>query len=98
MAKKKSKIIQVPMPEDLLASLDALASQREESRSLVIRDAVATYVSDARKAELVRQYVEGYEKFPEVDEGDWRERLAADVWGEEDWSEDYAASKQGQPG
>lgn len=89
---KKSKIIQVPMPEDLLTSLDKLSHEQDLSRSAVIREACAEYVASTQKAESIRQYVESYEKYPEEDDGDWREQLAAEVLGDEDWSEEYKKS------
>ena len=69
IAMKKNKIIQVPMPEDLLGELDALSQQQDRSRAALIREACAEYLASAEEAEKSRQYVEGYEKFPE-DEDD----------------------------
>ena len=93
MAKKKSKIIQVPMPEDLLGKLDALADEREEPRSLVIRDAVATYITKCRDEEADRQYIQSYREMPETEEDlAWAklgEQMLAELYGDEDWSEEY---------
>lgn len=68
MAKKKSKIIQVPVPEGLLYQLDELSHSMGESRSHVIREACATYIASAEEAELDRQYAESYKKIPQTDE------------------------------
>ena len=86
---KKNKIIQVPMPEDLLGELDTLSQQQDRSRAALIREACAEYLASAEEAKKTRQYVAGYEKFPE-DEGDaaWAKmgeqelarRLAEDEW------------------
>ncbi len=84
---KKSKIIQVPMPEQLLASLDEMSQKQEVSRSALIREACAKYITSTQEAEWDRQYAEAYAKHPEDDEGGWRDKLAAEVIGYEDWSD-----------
>ncbi len=92
---KKNKIIQVPVPEDLLRQLDELSERRDQSRSALIREACAIYVANLEEAEAVRRYIRSYEEMPETEEEkEWAElgtQLAAEVWGEEDWSEEYAA-------
>lgn len=64
----KKKVIQVPIPQDLLAQLDAAAEQRGESRASFIREACTEYIASSRRADLVRQYIEGYTRFPEGEE------------------------------
>ena len=87
--RKKPKIIQVPMNEDLLERLDTYSAERGQSRSAFIREACAEYVAKLTEEELDRQYVESYRSLPESTEDDeWRLKLAAEVWGEEsfeDW-------------
>jgi metal-responsive CopG/Arc/MetJ family transcriptional regulator len=86
---KKTKIIQVPMPPDLVQELDAEAGRRGESRAYVIREAVVEYIASSQNAKHIQQDIEGYTRFPESDEdSEWRIRNAGDVWGEEDWDED----------
>ena len=89
MPKKKNKIIQVPMPEDLVESLDRLSYERGESRSYVIREAAAQYLARAEDAEKARRYIEGYERYPEDEEEiglaeastrELSKRLAEDEW------------------
>jgi predicted transcriptional regulator len=94
MPRKKAKIIQVPVQEDLLNQLDRLAEESGESRSSVIREACAEYITSRELAEKIRQYEQGYTDHPEEDDGDWRDRNAAVVWGHEDWTEDYRESKK----
>lgn len=65
MPKKKSRIIQVPMPADLVDKLDAISYEVEESRAHVIRDAVAQYITAREHADAVRRDIESYEKYPE---------------------------------
>src|SRR3990172_11493790 len=89
--RKKTKIIQVPVPEDLLEALDRLSSERGESRSSVIREACAEYIASVEEAEADRRYVESYRKYPEDPAlGITGARLATEAWEEEDWSADYA--------
>jgi metal-responsive CopG/Arc/MetJ family transcriptional regulator len=64
----RNKIIQVPVPQELLDSLDSLTKKQGKSRSAVIREACATYIAATEEAERVRQYVEGYKRMPEGEE------------------------------
>ncbi len=92
---KKNKIIQIPVSEDLLRQLDELSERRDQSRSALIRDACATYIVSIEEEEAVQRYIRSYEEMPETEEEtEWAElgaQFAAEVWGEEDWSEEYAA-------
>lgn len=82
----KKKIIQVPMPLDLVAQLDAAAELKGESRSAFIREACAEYIASSREDALVQQYIEGYTRYPEDDkEAAGFESQAALVLEEEDW-------------
>ncbi len=85
----KKKVIQVPMPEDLLDQVDAAAELKGASRSALIREACVEYIASNRKADLIRQDIEGYTRLPEsAADSEWRSRNAAEVWGEEDWGEE----------
>ncbi|MEK7247555.1 MAG: CopG family transcriptional regulator [Chloroflexota bacterium] len=78
----------MPIPEDLLATLDRYSKEAGTSRAALIREACAEYITRSEEAEADRQYVESYTKFPESHEGDEaRMRMVAEVWGEEDWSD-----------
>lgn len=86
----RKKVIQLPVPEDLLATLDRYSKQAGTSRAAFIREACAEYIARSEEAEKVRQYVESYTRFPEAsapeaDEG--RMKMVAEVWGEEDFSD-----------
>jgi metal-responsive CopG/Arc/MetJ family transcriptional regulator len=87
MARKK--IIQVPMPEELVYALDDLSHKRDLSRSALIREAAAQYIANAEEAQKVRQYIEGYEKHPESEEDvTWAEMGAqelARLLAEDEW-------------
>ncbi len=87
---KKAKIIQVPMPAELVESLDELSEKQDVSRSALIREACAKYLTSTEEAEKIRRYIEGYTKYPEEisnEEAEARLRLAAEVWGDEDFSD-----------
>lgn len=87
--RKKPKVIQVPMNEDLLERLDAYSSERGQSRSAFIREACSEYVAKLTEEELDRQYAEGYRKFPEGEEEEaWAkmgEHELAKRLGEDEW-------------
>jgi metal-responsive CopG/Arc/MetJ family transcriptional regulator len=74
------------MPAELVESLDALSEKQDVSRSALIREACAKYLTSSQEAEWDKQSEEGYARFPEENEGGWREKLAAEVIGYEDWS------------
>ena len=82
----RSKVIQVPVGEALLDSLDELSRERGQSRAALIREACERLLKQLEDERLDREYEEGYRKFPESDEDDeWRMKLVAEVWGEESW-------------
>jgi len=92
----KSRIIQVPVPEELLRELDALSEKRGQSRSALIREACATYVASLEETEADRRYIRSYTETPETEEEkEWAELgaemlarfTADDEWSEEDWAE-----------
>ena len=77
------------MPQELVEQLDSAAEQRGESRSALIREACAQYIASNRRADLIRQDIEGYTRFPEgpeeeawaeMGERELAERLAGDAW------------------
>ena len=86
--RKRNRVIQVPIQEDLLGTLDEVSRERGQSRAAFIREACARYVASLHEAELEQQYVEGYKRFPEsTKDSEWRAWLAAEVWGENEWDE-----------
>lgn len=90
MPKKKPKIIQVPMNEELLERLDAYSSERGQSRSAFIREACAEYVAKLTEEEWDRQYEEAYIRMPETqEEREWAElgaKMLAELTKDDDWS------------
>lgn len=62
---RAKKIIQVPIEDDLLESIDATAGMVAESRAAFIREACKLRLKSLKAADLDRRYVEGYRKKPE---------------------------------
>lgn len=81
-----AKIVQVPIDEELLASLDELSRGRRTSRSAVIRDACREYLRRLREEALDEVYERGYRRTPEdTATGETQASLAAQVLPEESW-------------
>ncbi len=59
------KIIQVPVDDSLLGSLDDMANRKGQSRSEVIREACLRYLRQAEYEKLDEAYKEGYGRIPE---------------------------------
>ena len=57
---KSTKIIQVPMEEELLKQIDATAGVVAESRAAFIREACQQRLKSLRAKELDRLYIEGH--------------------------------------
>jgi metal-responsive CopG/Arc/MetJ family transcriptional regulator len=89
--RKKPKIIQVPMSDDLLEQLDSYSSERGQSRSAFIREACSEYVAKLTEAELDRQYIQAYVDMPETQgEREWAEfglQMLGELTKDDDWSD-----------
>jgi len=80
------KVIQVPMDEKLLQSMNRQARTKGSTRAAVIRAACEEYLRRLEEEELDRRYVEGYRRKPEKAAlGKAGARLATRVWPKEDW-------------
>jgi metal-responsive CopG/Arc/MetJ family transcriptional regulator len=80
------KVIQVPLDEDLLRTLDGLSRDRHESRSELIREACRLFIRVIRHDKLDRAYEEGYRRLPESPSvAEAQTALASRVLEEEDW-------------
>jgi metal-responsive CopG/Arc/MetJ family transcriptional regulator len=60
----------VQLTDELLAALDQHATTTRRSRSDLIREALERYLKDIVEAEIDRQIVEGYTRFPPDEEFD----------------------------
>lgn len=83
-----NKIIQVPVDESLLKSLDETSRGQNVSRSALIRDACRRYLKALRDREADRLYAEAYGRAPDTGEaGDIQLKILDGVLSEEDWEE-----------
>jgi metal-responsive CopG/Arc/MetJ family transcriptional regulator len=57
----------VQLSDELLAELDARAAREGRSRSDMIREAIADYLTGDRQGEIDRRIVEGYTRHPQED-------------------------------
>lgn len=71
---KSSKIVQVPMEDELLKRIDATAGIVAESRAAFIREACKLRLKTLQHKERDRLYIEGHQSRPE--DLDWAESSA----------------------
>lgn len=80
------KVIQVPVDEDLLESLDRESKKQNKARAELIRQACERYLRQLENEELDKLYLEGYEKIPEEsDLGKVQVAVAGQVLPGETW-------------
>ncbi len=80
------KVIQVPVDEELLRSLDTLCKRRRKARAELIRQACARYLKQAEEEEWDRIYQEGYLRIPEAtDVAEAQDAMLAELLPEEMW-------------
>lgn len=65
------KAIKVTFNEELLERLDRFSTVQEQSRSAVLREAVADYLACKEAEEIARRYREGYGATPPVEFDGW---------------------------
>jgi metal-responsive CopG/Arc/MetJ family transcriptional regulator len=80
------KVIQVPVDEGLLSSLDSMAKERGQSRSELIREACQRYLKQVEYEKMDKVYIEGYRRLPEEPIiGEAQVAAAGHVVSEETW-------------
>lgn len=78
----------VQLTDPLVDLLDKRAAREHVSRSHLIREAVEAYLREDREAEIDRQIIESYTRFPPGGEHD------IDEWGDLNaWHEGLAAAR-----
>jgi len=83
----------VQLTDPLVDLLDKRAAREHVSRSQVIREAVEAYLREDREAEIDRQIVESYTRFPAGGEHD------IDEWGDLNaWHEGLAEARAQERG
>ena len=81
-----TKIIRVPVDEDLLTALDSLSKEKGQSRAEIIRRACRRYLLLLENEMLDRIYEEGYKRVPEESAlGEIQAELSSQVIPEEKW-------------
>lgn len=85
----KTKVIQVPMRQNLVDELDEVSREREQSRAALIRELCERFLKELEEEKWDREYAEAYRRMPETaEEKQWAEmgaellaeRLAEDTW------------------
>ena len=80
------RIIQVPVDEKLLGSLDSMAKKRGRSRAELIREACQRYLKQAEHEKMDEIYIGGYKHIPEEPAiGEAQASLAGQVLSGETW-------------
>lgn len=80
------KVIQVPVDEGLLSSLDSMAKKRGQPRSELIREACQRYLKQVEYEKMDKVYIEGYRRLPEEPTiGEAQVDAAGHVVSEETW-------------
>jgi metal-responsive CopG/Arc/MetJ family transcriptional regulator len=81
-----TKIIQVPMNEELLKKLNKFSKKQKVKRAALVRQACERLLKQLQEEEWDRQYVEGYRRIPEDPAiGEVGLKLAAEILAKEDW-------------
>lgn len=81
-----TKIIQVPMSEELLKKLNKFSKKQKVKRAALVRQACERLLKQLQEEEMDRQYVEGYRRIPEDPAiGEVGLKLAAEILAKEDW-------------
>lgn len=84
----KQHVIQVPVDDEVYASIVTLAKKSGSSRAEVMREAFAQYDRKIREAELDRRYREGYGKIPDDSKaGQAQVKVTGRVLSRETWDE-----------
>jgi metal-responsive CopG/Arc/MetJ family transcriptional regulator len=81
-----TKIIQVPMNEELLKKLNKYSKKQKMKRAALVRQACERLLKQLQEEEMDRQYVEGYRRIP--DDGMIAEtqlKIMSEVLPKEDW-------------
>ncbi|MGL6279646.1 MAG: ribbon-helix-helix protein, CopG family [Gaiella sp.] len=81
-----TKAITVRMPDDRVASIDALVAAGRASRTAVIVEAIDRLVADLERERIDREIVDGYTRIPPTSEEDaWAEWSTLESLREEPW-------------
>lgn len=86
MGNPVKKIIQIPIDDELLSQLDEVSSNRDQSRSDLIREACQAYLYGIERDALEQRYQRGYQSIPEeTSSGETQIRMVGYVLPKETW-------------
>jgi len=82
--------IAISLPKEDFKLIEALSSRMGISRSALIDRAIHYWLSKRKEEAMIRQYIEGYRRYPETSkelkELAAMEKAQAETMEEEDWS------------
>jgi hypothetical protein len=86
MLKLSQKVITVPLPAELVNSMNLLSQERAEPLAVLIKEACAEFLASARDAEMDREYIESSGRFSDGS-GETTPAVVSESWPlEDDWS------------
>jgi metal-responsive CopG/Arc/MetJ family transcriptional regulator len=82
----KTAKVAISLPEHILAAVEVERQAKGETRSEFFRRAVETRLKQERESSAIRDYVRGYQQYPEsVGEVEAAHRTGSAVLGAEPW-------------
>ena len=82
----KTAKVAISLPEDILAAVEMERQAKGESRSEFFRKAAETRLKQERQSSAIRDYVRGYQQYPEsVQEVEAAHRAGSAVLAAEPW-------------
>ena len=82
----KTAKVAISLPEDVLAAVEMERHAKGETRSEFFRRAVETRLKQERESSAIRDYVRGYQQYPEsVEEVEAAHRVSSAVLAGEPW-------------
>jgi len=82
----KAAKVAISLPEDVLAAVEMERQAKGESRSEFFRRAVEARLKHERESSAIRDYVRGYQQYPESDEEvEAAHRVGSAVLAAEPW-------------
>jgi metal-responsive CopG/Arc/MetJ family transcriptional regulator len=82
----KTAKVAISLPEDLLAAVEMERQAKGESRSEFFRKAAETRLKQERESSAIKDYVRGYQEYPEsAEEVEAAQRAGSAVLAAEPW-------------
>jgi len=82
----KTKKIAISLPADVFRKVEKARKKTGESRSALIRRSIEYVLNKEEHDALVKQYIDGYTKYPETEEeSKFCELTSSEILSEEPW-------------